>query len=62
LAVAVLATAVLGLAAAPRPAPGQPSQMPEFPPAAPDRWLNSTPLALKDLRGQVVLIEIWTST
>jgi hypothetical protein len=36
--------------------------MPEFPEAPAERWLNSQPLTLKDLRGQVVLIEVWTST
>lgn len=27
---------------------------------APGEWINSEPLKLKDLRGQVVLIEFWT--
>jgi thiol-disulfide isomerase/thioredoxin len=31
---------------------------PEF--AGIDQWLNSTPLELKSLRGQVVLVDFWT--
>jgi thiol-disulfide isomerase/thioredoxin len=32
---------------------------PEFTHASASHWLNSTPLKLKDLRGQIVLIEFW---
>ena len=28
--------------------------------AAPDAWINSPPLAEKDLRGKVVLVDFWT--
>ena len=36
--------------------------LPEFPEAAPQRWVNSKPLKKADVKGKVVLIEIWTST
>lgn len=35
--------------------------MPEFTNQSPQLWINSKPLQKKDLRGKVVLIEIWTS-
>ena len=35
--------------------------MPEFTTADPGRWLNSKPLKKADLKGKVVLIEVWTS-
>jgi len=35
--------------------------MPEFPEAAPEAWINTAPLRRADLKGQVVLIEIWTT-
>ncbi len=38
-----------------------PLTMPEFKHQQPAAWLNSPPLSRADLRGQVVLIEIWTS-
>lgn len=33
---------------------------PEFTHQDPKDWLNSAPVALKDLRGQVVLLDFWT--
>ena len=33
---------------------------PEFPEAGAERWLNSPPLRLADLRGKPVLVEFWT--
>lgn len=33
---------------------------PEFPKVAPARWLNSSPLKMADLRGQVILLDVWT--
>lgn len=33
---------------------------PEFPVVAAERWLNSPPLKMADLRGQVLLLEVWT--
>jgi hypothetical protein len=53
--------AVLWLAS-PSQVSGQPAKMPDFPEAGPEFWINSKPLALQDLRGQVVLIEVWAST
>ena len=35
--------------------------MPEFKDQRPEAWLNSAPLTRADLRGKVVLIEIWTT-
>lgn len=43
-----------GAQAAPR------ARAPEFPARAAQDWINSAPLALADLRGQVVLIDFWT--
>ena len=33
---------------------------PEFPTIEPDDWFNSPPLGMSELRGRVVLLEIWT--
>lgn len=35
--------------------------MPEFRNQSPSHWINSKPLKRADLKGKVVLIEIWTS-
>ena len=35
--------------------------MPQFENQSPDFWINSPPLRREDLRGKVVLIEVWTS-
>jgi hypothetical protein len=35
-------------------------QAPEFPTRDPRLWINSAPLSMADLRGLVVLIEVWT--
>ena len=37
-----------------------PAQMPEFTQADPTAWINSKPLSVKDLRGKVILIDVWT--
>lgn len=37
-----------------------PSHIPEFTQESPNAWLNSTPLSIKDLRGKVVLLDVWT--
>ena len=42
----------------PEPTPGPPA--PEF--VGITKWLNSNPLTMAELRGQVVLIDIWTYT
>ena len=34
--------------------------VPEFPTRDPQRWINSAPLSISDLQGQVVLIDVWT--
>jgi thiol-disulfide isomerase/thioredoxin len=39
---------------------GQALPVPEFTHADNRDWLNSEPLSLRDLRGQVVLIDFWT--
>jgi hypothetical protein len=33
---------------------------PEFPTRDPQFWINSSPLSMGGLRGQVVLIDVWT--
>jgi hypothetical protein len=33
---------------------------PDFPTRDPQLWINSPPLSISDLRGQVVLIDVWT--
>lgn len=33
---------------------------PEFPRADAEGWINSPPLAMKDLRGKVVVLDVWT--
>lgn len=35
--------------------------MPEFTITSSDQWVNSSPLKKSDLKGKVVLIEVWTS-
>ena len=35
--------------------------MPEFTATSPDLWVNSKPLKSKDLKGKVLLLEVWTS-
>ena len=37
-----------------------PVPAPEFTQTDADEWINSPPLMLKDLRGKVVLIDVWT--
>lgn len=39
-----------------------PEQMPELPKLGAEAWINSAPLRKADFAGQVLLIEIWTST
>lgn len=36
-----------------------PSKAPEFPTLDPSRWVG-TPVRLADLRGKVVLLDVWT--
>lgn len=69
-AVAVLALAAVWLAVPGTPAVRaesadsfavEPRPMPEFPSQADRDWLNSEPLQPEDLRGDVVLLEIWTT-
>jgi hypothetical protein len=33
---------------------------PEFPSRDPQPWINSPPLSISGLRGQVALIDVWT--
>jgi len=41
-------------------ASAQPSMAPEFPARSAEHWINSAPLTLASLRGNVVLIDFWT--
>ncbi len=41
-------------------AAAQPRQAPEFPQRSAEEWINSAPLTLASLRGQVVLLDFWT--
>ena len=38
----------------------EPYTIPEFTHNNPDDWINSDPLTRSDLRGKVVLIDVWT--
>lgn len=35
--------------------------LPEFPETGKSAWINSKPLKAADLKGQVLLIEVWTT-
>ena len=37
-----------------------PNDMPEFTNDNPDEWFNSAPLKRADLKGKVVLLDVWT--
>jgi glutathione peroxidase-family protein len=38
----------------------EPMAAPEFTHSRSEEWINSAPLRLRDLRGKVVLLEVWT--
>lgn len=58
MAVGLAALAWLGL---PHGSDASPApEAPEFTHTAPEAWINSAPLTLAGLRGQVVLIDVWT--
>jgi len=45
------------------PSAGRPEvadRAPEFPTPGPEGWINASPLRMSDLRGKVVLLDIWT--
>jgi len=43
------------------PAPAAPGRAaPEFPRVDAAGWINSSPLSMRALRGQVVVLDIWT--
>lgn len=42
-----------------RAAGGVPFRAPEFPTAEPSRWVGA-PVRMGDLRGKVVLLDVWT--
>ncbi|MCP4294344.1 MAG: hypothetical protein GY786_01920 [Proteobacteria bacterium] len=37
------------------------AEMPEFTTQASEHWINSDPMKVSDLKGKIVLIEVWTS-
>jgi len=37
-----------------------PTQMPGFTQTEESAWINSEPLSVEDLRGKVILIDVWT--
>ena len=39
---------------------GAPRTALDFPTRDPNLWINSSPLSLAELRGKVVLIDVWT--
>ncbi|MES2883235.1 MAG: redoxin domain-containing protein [Pseudomonadota bacterium] len=41
-------------------ASAQPRAAPEFPTRSAEAWINSAPITLASLRGQVVLLDFWT--
>ncbi len=53
LAISLSSVAALDAGELPQPAP-------EFTHTAPEEWINSEPLSLTQLRGKVVLIDVWT--
>lgn len=53
----LIAAFLLGLQSIPAHAA---PQVPEFTQSSPSAWINSEPLKMSDLRGQVVLLDIWT--
>ncbi len=38
------------------------AKLPEFTGKTADLWINSKPLSLADVKGNVLLIEVWTTT
>ena len=56
---AVLLSVVL-TACVPGTGAGETGPLPEFPRLGQDAWINSAPLTLQDLRGEVVLLDVWT--
>jgi glutathione peroxidase-family protein len=41
-------------------ASGTPKPLPEFTHQRPEDWVNGAPLQIRSLRGQVVLVDVWT--
>lgn len=60
LAIAALLTILQNTTQAARGILPTPIQAPEFTHQAPEDWINSAPLSIKDLEGKVVLIDFWT--
>src|SRR5690348_2509372 len=55
-----LAAALLALLGCSGSVAGMATEAPEFTHTKPTEWINSAPLTLKSLRGQLVLVEFWT--
>ena len=59
----VLAIIVIGFAfylVTPYAKQSTPFPLPQFTQSSEESWINSSPLVVEDLRGKVVLIDIWT--
>ncbi len=54
---ALFATALL---LKPQSKEGESRPAPEFPKVSAERWLNSPPLKMSELRGKVILLDVWT--
>lgn len=52
------AVAILAAAGSPKPPIGEP--LPEFDQPDPGRWINSPPLSVEELRGDVLFVDVWT--
>jgi len=60
LGLVVLGALLLWAGVVPKTSPPDGRQAPEFPRHDADGWLNSRPLSMTDLRGRVVVLDVWT--
>ena len=64
MALGVVGSIIVGLAALAADQPRRPVQLraepPEIPHQSEDDWVNSKPLKFADLKGKVVVVNFWT--